>query len=168
MLCVTSKSCHSGGLFFPFPAWLPQIWETNCTKNAWGCQSPLSRRQGHWREAAVWMMNVTLCVSILASASFQRHLLYRLSLGNLKKLCWAEDTLDRGSSCSVAAFSSEAHDPLEGHSLQTEVSISSRVAKGLESSGTCNNYFISRILSLVNYRSGNKCMKADIFFPHSK
>lgn len=22
------------GLFFPFPAWLPQIWETNCTEKA--------------------------------------------------------------------------------------------------------------------------------------
>lgn len=167
MLCVTRKSCHSGGLFFPFPAWLPQIWETNCTKNARGCQSPLSRRQGHWREAAVWMMNVTLFVSILAAVSFQKQLLHRLSLENLKTLCWAEDTPDWGYSCSLAAFNSEAHDPLEGHSLQTKVSISSHVAKGLESSGTCNN-FISRILSLVNYRSGNKCMKADIFFPHSK
>jgi hypothetical protein len=64
-------------------------------------------------------------------------------------------------------FSSETHDPLEGHSLQTKVSISSRVANGSESSSTCND-FISRVLSLVNYRSGSKGMKADSFLPLSK
>lgn len=47
------------------------------------------------------------------------------------------------------SLNSEVHNPLEGHPLlQTKVSISSHVVKGLESSGTCNN-FISRILSLA-------------------
>lgn len=119
---VTRKSCYTGGLFFSPPAWLTQSRKLTVRKYL-GVLKYSGWKASHWREAAIelWMQ---LFVSILTAISFQKHLLHRFTLGKLRS-CAEQRTLSWGSLWFPVAFNFEAHDSLEGHSLQTKVSISS-------------------------------------------